>query len=110
MRASGAFGHERGPAARGARAEARRSALRLRATSPCARAWSPPPARRPGWLHAEALGALRRGAGGGRERLVKRSLGVLILSQYFHPEGATQTRARELARAFARAVTRHRDL
>ncbi len=35
---------------------------------------------------------------------MKRSLGVLVLSQYFHPEvGATQTRARELARAFARA-------
>ncbi|MBN2170286.1 MAG: glycosyltransferase family 4 protein [Candidatus Krumholzibacteriota bacterium] len=35
---------------------------------------------------------------------MRRPLGVVILSQYFHPEvGATQTRARELARAFTRA-------
>ena len=34
----------------------------------------------------------------------QRAPGVIVLSQYFHPEvGATQTRARELARAFARA-------
>lgn len=34
----------------------------------------------------------------------KQRLGVVILSQYFHPEvGATQTRAREMARAFLRA-------
>ena len=33
-----------------------------------------------------------------------KALGVVIVSQYFHPEvGATQTRARELARAFLRA-------
>ncbi len=33
-----------------------------------------------------------------------KKLGVVILSQYFHPEvGATQTRARELAKAFHRA-------
>jgi len=33
-----------------------------------------------------------------------RPLGVVILSQYFHPEvGATQTRAREMAKAFVRA-------
>ena len=33
-----------------------------------------------------------------------RPLGVVIVSQYFHPEvGATQTRARELAKAFLRA-------
>ncbi|MCP4548266.1 MAG: glycosyltransferase family 4 protein [bacterium] len=35
---------------------------------------------------------------------MNRQLGVVILSQYFHPEvGATQTRARELAKAFLRA-------
>jgi colanic acid biosynthesis glycosyl transferase WcaI len=34
----------------------------------------------------------------------RKPLGVVILSQYFHPEvGATQTRARELAKAFVRA-------
>lgn len=37
-------------------------------------------------------------------RRARSGLGVVLLSQYFHPEvGATQTRARELARAFARA-------
>ena len=36
--------------------------------------------------------------------MLKRSLGVVLLSQYFHPEvGATQTRLREMARAWQRA-------